>query len=174
MVRLSRREKRAARAIRGLEMVKGCFADQQGICVQLLHEARWPSWERCIRCGHTRIWHVNSYGRNGRVRDIYVCKRCGRRFALSRGTIFENSHLSLAFWYAVIWSFSKQRRLRPLWIRQCFHVSYKTALRTTESLKRGRTADYFRRLVSLINREVRRSLRFKRRVNDSLPPEHLA
>jgi transposase-like protein len=148
------------------------FVADPGLCLEMLEQARWPHGVICTKCEHEEVWHEFSSSRKGQDRVRYVCKSCRHRFGLTTGTVFEQSHLGLDFWYTLAWKFIESgQRLRPSWIKKTFSVTYKTAWRARRATRREMSKDYFRRLLKLIRREVKELGGGKESADDIFPPE---
>lgn len=71
------------------------FADDD-ICQEFVEKMRWPEAVKCLQCGSDKIGHIKS-------RRMYQCKECRKQFSVKKGTIFEDSALSLDKWLCAIW-----------------------------------------------------------------------
>lgn len=72
------------------------FADQQK-CTDLLVQVRWGNGVKCPFCKCMKIYYLN--GKNKR----FKCAKCLKQFSLIKGTIFENSPISLQKWFTAIY-----------------------------------------------------------------------
>ena len=74
-------------------------------CVKHLENLRWMSGKVCRNCGSTRkIYNVKS--RTG----VYKCADCTKQFSARKGTIFEESRLSLRKWFMAVWLVTSNRK----------------------------------------------------------------
>jgi transposase-like protein len=74
-------------------------------CVTHLERLRWPSGKVCPLCGSSRkIYDVKS--RDG----VYKCADCKKQFSVRKGTIFEESRLSLRKWFMAVWLVTANRK----------------------------------------------------------------
>lgn len=72
------------------------FADEQN-CINLIAAIRWPEGKpACPSCAFKSHYWLATQKR-------WKCKGCGRQFSVKRGTIFEDSPLSLDKWLAALW-----------------------------------------------------------------------
>ena len=75
----------------------------EGACVRLLIQLRWPKGVRCPHCGSKDVMRLTP--RYRRYYHRYVCKRCTRRLGRKRtftdltGTIFEGTRVPLVKWF---------------------------------------------------------------------------
>lgn len=65
-------------------------------CERFVEEMRWPDGVACPFCESKNIGRIAS-------RKLYQCKGCRRQFSLKRGTIFEDSPISLDKWLGAMW-----------------------------------------------------------------------
>src|SRR5436853_507518 len=70
-----------------------------------LEGLRWPEGPTCPHCCATDVYRMatktpsKGHGRKGLLR----CKACKKQFTVMVGTIFEDSHIPLAKWFAAIY-----------------------------------------------------------------------
>jgi transposase-like protein len=62
-------------------------------CRELLVRLRWPEGPRCPRCNANVV-------ELGTDKQLFYCKDCDYQFSVTAGTVFNDSHLSLAKWFA--------------------------------------------------------------------------
>jgi transposase-like protein len=67
-------------------------------CLDFLDWLRWPGGFVCPRCGHEGGWRVSDGG--------YKCAGCGRRSAVTAGTLFDRRRTPLTVWFAACWLFA--------------------------------------------------------------------
>ncbi len=67
-------------------------------CLDYLDWLRWPSGFVCPECGHAGGWRVA----DGR----YKCAGCGKRTAVTAGTLFDRRRTPLTVWFEAIWLFA--------------------------------------------------------------------
>ncbi|MGH3003996.1 MAG: IS1595 family transposase, partial [Gaiellaceae bacterium] len=71
------------------------FADEAA-CLDYLARLRWSGGFACPVCGGRRFWRM-SKGRN------VCCAGCRADVSVTAGTIFADTHLPLATWFAAAW-----------------------------------------------------------------------
>ena len=62
----------------------------------LFHSLRWPNGPACPFCGHTTVYTLDGVQMS---RRRIKCAACRRQFTVTKGTILENSRLSLDIWF---------------------------------------------------------------------------
>ena len=80
---------------RTLREFNAWFADEAA-CLDYLARLRWPGGFVCPACGGQRFWRM-SKGRNLR------CAGCRADASVTAGTIFADTRLPLAIWFAAAW-----------------------------------------------------------------------
>jgi transposase-like protein len=86
-----------------------------------VEELRWPHGANCPRCASDRPGWLD-------VRRKYYCRDCGYQFRVTAGTVFHDSHVSLARWLVAVQMMIRSERGHPatqLWT--LIGGSYKTA-----------------------------------------------
>lgn len=73
------------------------FADAD-TCVTFMAQLRWPEGVTCPDCGGKAVSYLTS-------RRMWKCmaKACHKQFSVKRGTVMEDSAISLDKWLAAIW-----------------------------------------------------------------------
>ena len=64
-------------------------------CRVYLEELRWPEGVECPRCESNSVWWLET-------RQKHTCRRCRYQFRVTARTVFHDSHLSLAKWFAAV------------------------------------------------------------------------
>ncbi len=72
------------------------FSDNQR-CIDLLVRLRWSEGIMCTFCKHNKVYNLT--GKNKR----YKCAKCLKQFSVIKGTIFENSPITLQKWFVAIY-----------------------------------------------------------------------
>ena len=70
-------------------------------CVEYLVKLRWPAGFVCPRCKSGGAWEI----RRGR----YKCRSCRRETSVTAGTLFQDSHKPLGFWFRALWQVTNQK-----------------------------------------------------------------
>ena len=67
-----------------------------GVALAYVTKLRWPHGPFCAKCGETGPMFLKSVQR-------WKCRGCGNQFSVKRGTIMEDSPISLDKWLCAIW-----------------------------------------------------------------------
>ena len=91
-------------------------------CREVLEELAWPDGPRCPRCKSDKLSRVEK-------RHIYDCDSCRYQFSVTAGTIFHDTHLPLAKWFAAVYLMCESKKsISARQIQRMLPVaSYKTA-----------------------------------------------
>lgn len=79
------------------------FSDKQK-CIDFLTEKRWEGNITCPFCNHNKIYTLK-----GKYKG-YKCSNCRKQFSVLKGTIFENSPISLQKWFMAIFSITAHKK----------------------------------------------------------------
>jgi transposase-like protein len=71
------------------------FQDEQ-ICIDAVASMRWPDGAVCAECETANPYYLKTQKR-------WKCRECRIQFSVKRGTIFEDSPISLKKWLPVLW-----------------------------------------------------------------------
>jgi len=71
------------------------FADPD-VCVEFVAKLRWVDGPECPACGSTEHSYLTT-------RRLWKCKSCKKQYSVKKGTIFEDSAISLDKWLCAIW-----------------------------------------------------------------------
>lgn len=73
-------------------------------CIKLLEQQRWPNGRVCPHCGNTGKSYITKRG--------FRCaaKGCCKKFSVRVGTVYENSKISLRYWFATIYMVSSHKK----------------------------------------------------------------
>jgi transposase-like protein len=97
---------------------------------------RWPNGVRCAMpdCGGSEVYRISVKGKtlkSGRVvgpRELFKCKACRRQFSVTKGTIFEDSHIPLRTWLVVMYRMcSSKKSVSARQIEREFGLSHRAA-----------------------------------------------
>lgn len=99
---------------------------------EYLEEIRWPNGIACPTCGAMEIYRFEATarrnGKSGPTRHLLKCKACKRQFTATVGTVFEDSHVPLNKWLAVIYLMCASKKgISAHQIHRMLGVTYKTA-----------------------------------------------
>src|SRR5689334_24727740 len=84
------------RAVRGLS--EAAFRERFGTeaaCREALFAMRWREGPTCPACGHRGFCAL-------RTRKVFQCNRCKKQLSLTAGTVFQDTKLPLATWFAAV------------------------------------------------------------------------
>ncbi|MBA3827848.1 MAG: IS1595 family transposase [Taibaiella sp.] len=97
------------------------FSDRQ-TCIEYLIAARWGEAVRCAFCNHDKVYTLT--GKNKR----FKCAKCLRHFSATKGTVLENSPISLQKWFISIYlSLSNKKGISSVQLAKHIDVTQKTA-----------------------------------------------
>ena len=99
-------------------------------CLGYLDGVRWPVGFVCPACGAAGGWRVG----DGR----YKCHSCGKRTAVTAGTLFDRRRTPLTVWFEVCWEFATAKDgVSALSLQRTLGIgSYKTAWSMLHRLRR--------------------------------------
>jgi len=85
------------------------FFSDETVCRDFMVARRWPSGVRCVACNSDRVGFINA-----KKSPVWHCKEkaCGERFSIKRGTIFEDSPISLTKWLPALWLYTAGKKGR--------------------------------------------------------------
>lgn len=90
-----------------------------------LESIRWPNGPACPHCKHTKIYRLKL---NKPGRHVLKCAGYRKRFSVTAGTIFEDSHLPLSQWLAASHLMcSSKKGVSAHQLHRLLGVTYKTA-----------------------------------------------
>jgi transposase-like protein len=113
-------------------------------CHEYLFRLRWPDGFRCPRCGGSKAWPFRS------VR--LQCGSCGHQTSVTAGTICQDTHTPLVFWFRTMWWVTSQKNgASALGLQRVLGLgSYKTAWTWLHKLRRARVRPSRDRLIGRI------------------------
>jgi transposase-like protein len=71
------------------------FSDEQ-VCIDAVAEMRWPDGPKCPECWAEKPYYIKTQKR-------WKCRNCRIQFSVKRGSIFEDSAVSLTKWLPALW-----------------------------------------------------------------------
>jgi len=103
------------------------YFKEEETCVKYLENLRWKGKPTCPKCGHNkRIWSIE--GVKTFSGNRYKCSNCSHKFSTTSGTIFENTKISLRFWYGAIYICSINKKgTSSLQLSRTLGIPQKTA-----------------------------------------------
>ena len=94
---------------------------EESTCISYLTESRWGGKVCCPHCGNAKVYVTN---RGYKCAD----KDCGKKFTVTTGTIFENTKISLRYWFAVIYlGTAHMKGISSLQLSRDLNITQKTA-----------------------------------------------
>jgi transposase-like protein len=91
-------------------------------CRDYLEHLRWPDGVECPSCNSKGISRI-------KTRKQFDCNGCRRRFSVTAGTVFHDSHLPLWKWFAAVYLMCESKKgLSALQLKRMLKIgSYETA-----------------------------------------------
>lgn len=96
-------------------------------CREYLESLLWGEAPICPHCGKAdkEHWKLTRFGK---FRGTYKCRRCGARFNVLYGTMFEGTHIPLKKWFYAIYLFTSHKKgISSAQLSRDIHVTQKTA-----------------------------------------------
>jgi transposase-like protein len=100
-------------------------------CLAYLQALRWPEGLRCPRCASQRTWPMK--------RGLWLCQDCRHQTSVLAGTVFQDTKLPLATWFAAMWYVTSQKNgVSALGLQRVLGLgSYRTAWAMLHKLRRA-------------------------------------
>ncbi|MBD1364461.1 IS1595 family transposase [Mucilaginibacter sp. ZT4R22] len=105
---------------KSLIQVLDYFKDES-TCISYLAQSRWGETPCCPHCGNVGAYTTNRG---------YKCKakECHKKFTVTTGTIFENTKISLRYWFAAIYLGTAHKKgISSLQLSRDLNITQKTA-----------------------------------------------
>jgi len=97
------------------------FFKEEQTCIDYLASQRWGDTPSCPHCGNVGAYVTNRG---------YKCKakECHKKFTVTTGSIFENTKISLRYWFAAIYlGTSHKKGISSLQLSRDLNITQKTA-----------------------------------------------
>lgn len=120
---------RQIRLLKTVEEVLDYYIDNKK-CVALLEQQRWGNKPRCPHCGYSKKIYKSNRG--------YTCgarNKCGKKFTVLVGTIYENTKIPLRYWFAAIYMVTKQEKISSYELAKRLGITQKSAYWITLRIK---------------------------------------
>lgn len=106
------------------------FPDEES-CLEYLINIRWPEGYQCIRCTDKNFLKIG--------KGLYRCKSCKYEGSVIAGTLFQDTHKPLRFWFQAIWYVVSQKNgVSALGLQKALGLgSYHTAWEWLHKLRRA-------------------------------------
>jgi len=90
-------------------------------CRDYLFNLKYKEGYKCEHCGCSKYWIVKKI--------IVVCQSCRRRYNITAGTVFQDTHKPLSMWFRAMWWITSQKNgTSALGLQRVLGIgSYKTA-----------------------------------------------
>lgn len=96
-----------------------------------LEKIRWPNGIYCPKCGSVKgAWKLKSKsGTKNKIRPgVYKCKDCRKKFTVTVGTVFEDSHIPLNKWLAAVYLMNASKKgISAHQLHRMLDITYKAA-----------------------------------------------
>jgi len=79
------------------------FADKQ-TCIDYLTSLRWAGKVTCTFCGNEKVYELKGSTKR------FKCAKCRKQFSAIKGTIFENSPISLQTWFIAVYILTAHKK----------------------------------------------------------------
>src|SRR5437667_4776980 len=90
-------------------------------CREFLGRLRWPNGPECLRC-HGKVAELET------EKELFYCAECDYQFAVTTGSIFNDSHLPLTKWFiATLLLVESRKGFSANELKRVIGVAYRTA-----------------------------------------------
>ncbi|MDO8365185.1 MAG: IS1595 family transposase [Saprospiraceae bacterium] len=79
------------------------FSDKQ-TCIDYLTNLRWAGNVTCTFCGNEKVYELKGATKR------FKCAKCRKQFSAIKGTIFENSPISLQTWFIAVYILTAHKK----------------------------------------------------------------
>lgn len=91
-------------------------------CREYLEKKIWPNGPVCPHCSGTKAYKLKD-----KRPGLYKCAACRKKFTITIGTIFEDTHIPLPKWFAAIYlMMSSKKSISALQISRMLGISYES------------------------------------------------
>jgi transposase-like protein len=97
------------------------YFKEEKTCIEYLAKSRWNDEPACPHCGNVGAYVTNRG---------YKCKakECHKKFTVTTGTIFENTKISLRYWFGAIYLATAHKKgISSLQLSRDLNITQKTA-----------------------------------------------
>lgn len=103
------------------------WSDNQ--CREYLESKRWPTGAHCPKCNTNSPYMLQRKTETkNKVQKLYKCRKCGKQFTATIGTIFEDSHIPLNKWFAAIFLMCASKKgISAHQLHRTLDITYKSA-----------------------------------------------
>lgn len=97
------------------------FAEKQ-TCIDYLTKLRWAGNVTCTFCGNEKVYELKGATKR------FKCAKCRQQFSAIKGTIFENSPISLQTWFIAVYLLTSSKKgVSSVLLSEQLGVTQKTA-----------------------------------------------
>lgn len=103
------------------------WSDNQ--CREYLESKRWPTGAHCPKCNTNSPYTLQRKTETkNKIQKLYKCRKCGKQFTATIGTIFEDSHIPLNKWFAAIFLMCASKKgISAHQLHRTLDITYKSA-----------------------------------------------
>jgi transposase-like protein len=103
------------------------WTDEQ--CREYLENKRWPHGTHCPKCNANSPYILERKTETkNKVQKLYKCRKCGKQYTATIGTIFEDSHIPLNKWFAAIYLMCASKKgISAHQLHRTLDITYKSA-----------------------------------------------
>ncbi len=103
------------------------WSDEQ--CREYLESKRWPNGAYCPKCNANNPYTLERKTKTkNKVQKLYKCRKCGKQYTATIGTIFEDSHIPLNKWFAAIFLMCASKKgISAHQLHRTLDITYKSA-----------------------------------------------
>jgi transposase-like protein len=113
-------------------------------CRNYLEALRWPEGVECPNCGGKSISRI-------KTRKQFDCNACRKRFSVTTGTVFHDSHLSLPKWFAAVFLMTEAKKgMSANQLRRTLGVAHKTAWYLCHRIRSAMVEEHTERLGGVV------------------------
>lgn len=97
------------------------FSDKK-ICIDYFTKIRWNGNVTCPHCSNDKVYELKG------ANKCYKCAKCRKQFSAIKGTIFENSPISLQKWFVAVYILTSHKKgISSIQLAKDLGVTQKTA-----------------------------------------------
>lgn len=101
---------------------------------EIWYNIRWKNGVHCVECNSSDYYKL----KDGR----YKCKKCGKIFSDTSGTMLHNSKIGTEKWLYAIWKMSNSKGISTIELSKDIEVTYKTAWMMQQKIRYAMKLDY--------------------------------
>lgn len=123
---------------------------------EMIEAIRWPNGIVCPKCGSDKgAWAMKSKpgtkAKNKIRPGVYKCKDCRKKFTVTIGTIFEDSHIPLNKWLVAIYLMNASKKgISSHQLHRMLDITYKSAWFMTHRIRYAMTQNPLGKLLGTV------------------------